>query len=165
MSFHYIARPDARALILGSMPSLASVSAGMYYAHPRNAFWRIMADLWDAPPLLDAPSRAAFIQEKRAALWDCARECSRVGSADHTIRDVLPNDLSELLVACPGIRRIFLNGTKAGELFERYTLRTLPLERADIPWTLLPSTSPANTMPYQAKLAAWRVVREITDNH
>ncbi len=43
--FPPIAGPDARILILGSLPSQRSIAAGEYYAHPQNAFWRIMQEL------------------------------------------------------------------------------------------------------------------------
>ena len=162
-SFPYIAKPDARVLILGSMPSVASIKAGMYYAHPRNTFWRILASLCDSPPLEDTESRISFLHEKHIALWDSARECIREGSADHTIREVKPNDLASIFGKCPDIRHIFLNGTKAHELFERYTSLTIPPTFTGLPCTLLPSTSPANTIPYELKLKSWKIVCETAD--
>ena len=66
--FPPIARPDARILILGSLPGERSIREQQYYAHPQNAFWRIMAALYGIEGEYDA--RALQLCEKRIALWD-----------------------------------------------------------------------------------------------
>jgi double-stranded uracil-DNA glycosylase len=150
----------ARALVLGSMPGALSLQQREYYAHPRNLFWRITAELVGFDADADYRTRTAALCEAGIALWDVLHTCQRHGSLDTAIaRDsVAANDFEELLAARPGIERVFFNGAKAEELFRRLVL---PLLGQRFPLTVLrlPSTSPANaSISYDLKLAAWRAI-------
>lgn len=157
--FPPVANGAARLLILGSMPGQASLLAGQYYAHPRNAFWRIMGDLLGAGPELPYPQRLARLQAAGVALWDVIAACERGGSLDADIvgRSVRANDFSAFLAVHRSIERIFFNGAAAEASFRRHVLpaladRSLALHR-------LPSTSPAHAArSYADKLAAWSVI-------
>ncbi len=59
--FAPLANADARVLILGSLPSQRSIASDQYYAHPQNAFWRIMAVLFGANG--DYDNRCLALQE------------------------------------------------------------------------------------------------------
>ena len=154
-SFGPVFEPDARALVLGSMPGVASLKAGQYYAHPRNAFWPVMFALWGEAPPQEYAARLAFLKKHRVALWDVAAGCFREGSLDSNIRDARPNDFAALFAACPQIEAVFFNGQAAWTLFHRLCPEAGGTARR----VRLPSTSPAYTMPFEQKLAAWRVVR------
>jgi len=152
--FPPIAAPGAEILILGSMPGLASLEAGEYYAHPRNAFWPIMGDLFGAGPGSPYAARVAALIASRVAVWDVLQFCVRPGSLDTDIRDEVPNDFAAFFAAHPTIRRIGLNGGKAAASFRKFTAGTLPA-RAEV--VVLPSTSPAHaSRSLEAKRDLWR---------
>ncbi len=156
-SFPPIAAADARVLILGSMPGEASLAAGEYYAHPRNAFWPIMGALLGFDPALPYAERARRLAAAGVALWDVAQSCVRPGSLDARMRDITPNDFAPFLAAHPGIRHVFFNGAKAEELFVRLVLRRGIA--AGIPRRRLPSTSPAHaSLRPDEKRERWRIV-------
>jgi double-stranded uracil-DNA glycosylase len=160
--FEPLAAPDARVLILGTIPSRRSLEAGEYYAHPRNAFWSIMTALCGVPLAPGYAARVAMLKGAGVALWDVLRAAERDGSLDAAIvpGTEVPNDIGALLGRCPEIHTIFLNGGKADALFRRCVLPCLSAGAGSVPRLVcLPSTSPANArLTKQAKLEAWRAV-------
>lgn len=150
--FPPVAQPDAETLILGSMPSVQSLAQGFYYAHPRNAFWRIMADIFDCPPPQTVEEKRQLMTGHRLALWDSIHSCQRPGSLDSSIRAVQANDFASLFDCCPNISRICFNGRTAHAQFAAHAGEFLQGRQA----LLLPSTSPAYTMKYEQKLELWR---------
>jgi hypoxanthine-DNA glycosylase len=159
-----IVGPDSRVLILGTLPGERSLAAGAYYAHPRNQFWPIMAGLFGDDPGGDPAERAAFVLRHRLALWDVLHSAERAGSLDVDITHAVPNDFTTFLAANPAIRAVALNGTKARELFDRQCWPALaPQLQARLSLHGLPSTSPAHTMAFERKLAAWSIVRELAE--
>ena len=102
-SFPPVADSSARVLILGSMPGAASLTAHQYYAHPRNAFWRIMGDLIGAGPDLPYAQRLERLKAAGIALWDVIAECHRPGSLDSAIvgESVVANDFSAFFGRAP----------------------------------------------------------------
>ncbi|MBQ6122861.1 MAG: DNA-deoxyinosine glycosylase [Clostridia bacterium] len=152
VAFDPVAPPGARALILGSMPSVESLNQGFYYAHPRNAFWHILAQICNEPFPEDIPARIALLERHDLALWDVLASCERQGSLDSAIRQPAPNDFEGLFRRCPNIRRVLLNGGTAHRLFVKWGKPFI--EGREL--IKLPSTSPAYTLPYERKLAQWR---------
>jgi double-stranded uracil-DNA glycosylase len=150
-----------RALVLGSMPGDLSLRMQQYYAHPRNAFWRIMSDLLGFDAQGDYQARLAGLRSAGVGLWDVLRICERPGSLDSAIvRDSMEvNDFGALFADYPGICRVFFNGAKAEQVFLR---SVTPALGSAVTYVRLPSTSPANaSVTYDAKLRAWRAVVDV----
>ncbi|WP_334135230.1 DNA-deoxyinosine glycosylase [Tepidimonas sp.] len=145
--------PGTRLLVLGSFPSVASLQAGQYYAHPRNHFWTILGTLWDLP-LVQWPyeRRVNALLAHGLGLWDVYAECEREGSLDSAIRAPRLNDLSRLRQYCPALQAVAHNGGESWRC-ARYT-RTL-----GVAVQRLPSSSPANaSWSLPRKIAAWAEV-------
>ena len=150
--------PDPRVLILGSFPSVLSLSRSEYYGNPRNRFWAVIEALFDIPASLPYTERCRCLTGAGIALWDVVAACSRPGSADARIRSATPNDITGFVHAHPAVRLIALNGSAAGRLYCRAG------EVPGIPFVILPSTSPANAaVRFEEKVRAWGVVKIKSD--
>jgi hypoxanthine-DNA glycosylase len=143
---------DARLLVLGNMPSVLSLASGQYYGNPRNAFWRIVGELFGCEP--DAPyeQRTALLDRHDIAVWDVLKHCRRVGSLDSAIEpdSMVANDFGSFFAVHPNVERVYFNGAAAERNFTRLVHLDLPVR-----FQRLPSTSPAHTMRYADKLSAW----------
>lgn len=156
-------REDARVLVLGSIPGVASLQAQRYYAHPRNAFWPIMAELLGFDPALAYRQRLEVLKQNGVALWDVIESCYRPGSLDSRIAadSVAANDIAALVRRMPQLRLIACNGKTAQRLYLRHWAKVIAEQQPDnVPSIVaLPSTSPAHAaMNFDQKLAAWRVL-------
>jgi len=160
--FPPISQPDARVLILGTMPSRESLARGQYYAHPRNAFWPIVCDLL-AIGDLPYKKRIARVTARGVAIWDVLKACFREGSLDSAIDDgsAEVNDFNRFYAHHPQIRRVFFNGAKAEAVYRKQVLPTLSASASALPLHRLPSTSPAHaSMTFEQKKVAWRAMIE-----
>jgi len=164
--FPPIAAADARVLVLGSMPSVASLAKQQYYGHRRNAFWPIMGRLFGAGPELPYDQRKAILVGHRVAVWDVLESCRREGSLDTSIeRDSeRPNDFVGFFRKHPNIAAVFFNGQKAETAFRRHVLDSLQPTQREMRFVRLPSTSPAHAGRTLAeKLAKWRAGKSLID--
>ncbi len=143
---------NARLLILGTMPSVESLRQQFYYAHPRNAFWPILAGVLGENLPATVEEKKDMLIRRRIALWDVCHSCVRPGSLDSDIRDVQPNDFGMLFACCPDIRKILFNGATAQKLF----LQKVGVPPEGCESARMPSTSPAYTLKFEKKLSAWR---------
>ena len=144
-TFDPVYNSESKILILGSFPSVKSRENHFYYGHPQNRFWKVLASVfnWNIPTTIE--EKKQMLLENGVAIWDVIASCSIVGSSDTSIKDVVVNDFSSILEESK-IENIYVNGTKAYELYHRYAE-----EKTGIKAIKLPSTSPAN--------AAWNLER------
>ena len=162
--FPPIAAPDARLLILGSLPGQASLAAQQYYAQPQNAFWRIMGELFDAGRDVPYPERVERLRASGVALWDVCKAAVRPGSLDASIdlKTVVTNDFERFFRAHPGIVHVCVNGGTAHRLYVRRVQPILPEPQSSLPLHLLPSTSPAHaSLRFAQKLERWRLLENL----
>lgn len=158
-SFEPIEDRNSEVLILGSMPGRVSLTAGEYYAHPRNVFWRIISELLQFDATSAYERRVQALKSARIALWDVLRSCTREGSLDAMIENdtLTANDFRTFFRTHKGIKYVFFNGAKAEACYRRHVL--CEIDYGSIRYSRLPSTSPANaSVSFARKLKAWQVI-------
>jgi hypoxanthine-DNA glycosylase len=158
VGFPPIAAPDARVLVLGSLPGRMSLEKQQYYAQPHNAFWKIMGRIFGAAPELPYERRLEVLRVHRVAVWDVLAAGERSGSLDSAIvaSSMVINDFGAFFVAHREIRLVCFNGNKAAELYRRRVLPKLTPAIAALETQLLPSTSAAHaSRTFAQKLARW----------
>lgn len=148
----------ARILILGTLPGEESLRLQRYYGNPRNLFWRVLADVFAEPHVVEYEQQKALLKRNRIALWDVLHSAERIGSLDSAIRNPVPNDIANLLVSYPRLRTIAFNGLRAQSLFRQFIAATLTIPPDKLRLSALPSTSPTpsrKAVTYEEKVARW----------
>ena len=147
-----IARKDARLFVLGSLPGDVSLAARQYYAHPTNQFWRLLgAAIGEDLQPLSYEERLQRLADHRIGLWDVIASASRPGSLDQSIREAEHNRIGHLLHDFPDLRAIAFNGSTAAAAGRKL----IDHPPANLMLIDLPSSSAANTRPFNEKARAW----------
>ena len=142
---------QSRILILGSFPSVRSREACFYYGHPQNRFWKVISAVFDENTPVTTEEKKDLLLRNGVALFDVIASCEITGSADSSIRNVIPNDLS-VIVDAAHIEQIFVNGRTAEKYYNKYTRDVIGREAV-----CLPSTSPANAArSLDSLIKTWR---------
>lgn len=153
-SFPSLSNPNAKVLLLGTMPGGKSLAMNQYYAHPQNAFWKLVAAVFNETLPTDYEQKKEMLIRNDLAVWDVLQACERKGSLDSAILKEVPNDFDMFLKNHPNIKLIAFNGQKAAAFFrkhvglnDKYTFVTLP------------STSPAHAgKTFEQKLKEWNII-------
>lgn len=149
---------NSKILILGSFPSVKSREAGFFYHHPQNRFWRVISAVFSLPVPESIDEKRKLLSECGLALWDVIYSCEVTGSADSSIKNVIPNDIT-LILKNAKISRIVCNGSTSFKLYMKYIYPVTGIEPLK-----LPSTSPANAAFSLNKLVeAWSKIKSFID--
>jgi hypoxanthine-DNA glycosylase len=156
-SFPPISNKNAKVLILGTMPGVASLAINQYYGHTRNAFWKLVFTILNEPFSSDYEVRKNLALKNHIAIWDVLQACVREGSLDNAIEQEVPNDFRNFLETHPNIKFIVFNGQKAAKYFNQYVIVSNQYKLVT-----LPSTSPANAgISFEQKLKEWQIIKQL----
>lgn len=140
---------DSKILILGSFPSIKSREQMFFYGHPQNRFWKVISKLYNTAEPDTIEEKKALLLNNNIALWDVIAYCDITGSSDSSIKNVVANDITEIL-KISNIERIYVNGKTAEKYYNKFIR-----DRIGIDAICLPSTSPAN--------AGWKIDKLVNE--
>ena len=144
---------NSKILILGSFPSVKSREQGFFYGHPQNRFWKVLSTVLNQSLPTSIDEKKEFILNNKIALWDVIASCEIKGSSDSSIKNVVPNNVNEILNNSK-VKTIFTNGKLAFNLYNKYIF-----EKTNIAAISLPSTSPANAAFSLDRLCdEWKII-------
>ncbi len=144
----------SKILILGSFPSVKSREECFFYGHPQNRFWKVIAAVFDEEIPQTIEEKRELLLRDHIAVWDVIHSCDIVGSSDMSIKNVVPNDLGEILEVAD-IKTIYVNGKTAYKYYNKYIKDNVVRSAV-----CLPSTSPANAVyDLQRLINEWGCIR------
>ncbi len=144
---------NSKILILGSFPSVKSREQSFFYGHPQNRFWKVISSVLGSCEPVTVDEKRELLLSCGIALWDVIASCEIVGSSDSSIKNVVPNDLSQILCGTD-IKQIFVNGKTAEKYYNKYIKDQVGREAVT-----LPSTSPANAAwSLERLIGAWKII-------
>lgn len=146
---------ESKILILGTFPSVKSREGQFFYHHPQNRFWKVISAVYNERLPETTDDKKKLLLSNYIALWDVIQSCEITGSADSTIKNVIPNDISPILEQA-NIQNIYANGTMAYNLYKKYIY-----DKVGRDIIKLPSTSPANaSFSLERLINIWRCIRD-----
>lgn len=146
---------NSKVLILGSFPSVKSREQNFFYGHPQNRFWKVVATVLEKEIPTTIEEKREFLLSSNIALWDVIASCEITGSSDSSIKNVVANDLTEILETA-NIKKIFVNGKTAEKYYNRYIKGKIGRDAV-----CLPSTSPANAMwNVESLVEEWKKIKK-----
>lgn len=153
--FEPIWNETSEILILGTLPSVKSRENDFYYGHPQNRFWRVLAGVLGKAVPVSVEEKKSFLLENKIAIWDVIYSCDIQGSSDQSIKNVVPTDIRNILKNS-SIKTVYVNGKKAGQLYQKYQQKLTEKEAI-----VLPSTSPANAAwSLERLIEAWSLIKK-----
>lgn len=156
-AFDPVVYPNSQILFLGTMPSEKSLNEQQYYGNPNNAFWRLLAGVFNHSEFKTYQEKINFIENHNLALWDVLAYCERTGSLDSNIKNPIANNFEDFYKLNPQIKHVFFTSKNAYNLYKKYVKKSY-----DLTYHVLPSCSGAYAvMKFEEKLEHWKLIKNV----